>query len=52
MYTLFISIDKPGKIMILVFNSLSIDVSLMSDTEDQDQDDPDYVPEFEMTAVL
>lgn len=34
-----------------VFNSLSTDVSPMSDTENQDDDDPDYIPEFEMTAV-
>lgn len=32
--------------------NLSIDVSLMSDIEDPDEDDPDYVPEFEITAVL
>jgi hypothetical protein len=39
--------------MILVVNSLSIDVSLMSDiVEDQDKKDQDYEPEFEMTPVL
>lgn len=31
---------------------VSIDVSLMTEYEKEDLEDPDYEPEFEMTAVL
>lgn len=37
-----------------IFSSVSIDVSMVTeeDEEDIDLDDPDYEPEFEMSAVL